>query len=414
MPRKTKIILISVFILVILLLLGVYFYFTNKSAPTPNQSPSLLQKFNPFGTSTKAPTVGGPDVTTTTTPTTEPSIQKSRFYQISNFGISGAAYLEDNREVALKPDDMTTTTPTFETVPSVRYVERATGHIYQTYLDTKATGKISNSTIPGVYEVIFNGLANSTIYRYSSTDGSGITSFLATLGGTSSFLPVNSLSISLSPDKTNFFSLVKSKNGVIGTIKSFDSSKNTQVFTSSFSEWLPEWVTNNSVYLTTKASYLVEGSVFSLNILNGTLTKLFGGIKGLTTLANGKGDLVLFGASLPNGPTLNIFDITNHTSVDLGVYGLPEKCIWGNDDINVYCAIPNTIVGTEYPDSWYQGVYSFTDYFVKINTETKEVSTLANSQDETPIDATNLFLSKKEDTLFFINKKDSTLWSLDL
>jgi hypothetical protein len=57
---------------------------------------------------------------------------------------------------------------------------------------------------------------------------------------------------------------------------------------------------------------------------------------------------------------------------------------------------------------------SFEDRFVKINTKTNDTVTLANSGNETPIDATQLFLSDKESGLFFINKKDGTLWSLDL
>jgi len=393
-------------------MIGVYSYFKNTSSPTANPDASLYQKFNPFSTSTKTETTTTTEPTTTT-PTTEPTKQTSRFYQITKFAISGAAFLEDNREV--KPvGDTIPATKTFETVPSVRYVEKSTGHILQMYLDNKTSGTISNSTIPGVYEVLFDGLATSTIYRYPSTDGTGITSFLATLGGKSSFLTPDILSVSLSPDKNSFFSIIKTKSGSIGVTKTFDNTKTSQVFSSPLSEWLPQWVTANTVYLTTKPSYLVNGSIFSLNTSTGKLTKLFGGIAGLTTLASNDGNFVLFGASLSNGPTLNIFDIKNHTSLDLGVYGLPEKCIWSNDNINVYCAVPNTIVGTDYPDSWYQGVNSFTDYFVKINTQTKEVSTLANSQDETAIDATSLFLDDKESTLFFTNKKDYTLWSLGL
>ena len=154
--------------------------------------------------------------------------------------------------------------------------------------------------------------------------------------------------------------------------------------------------------------------MFNLNIANGTLSKILGRVQGLTTLANKDGTSLLYGASLDNGPRLNIFNIKNHTSEDLGKYGLPEKCVWSSDNINVYCAVPNTIVGNQYPDSWYQGVISFDDFFVKINTVTKESATLANSKDEVPVDGTNLFLNKDESKLFFINKKDSTLWSLDL
>jgi hypothetical protein len=51
---------------------------------------------------------------------------------------------------------------------------------------------------------------------------------------------------------------------------------------------------------------------------------------------------------------------------------------------------------------------------VRINTATGSKITYANSLSETPMDAINLFLDKTEDNLFFINKKDSTLWSLSI
>lgn len=412
MPKKTKTILIVTFILVIGILIGLYLYFKNKNAVGVDPNTDTSQQFNPFGTSTKTPTTttGGDGEEL---PTTEEVYEKtSRFHQITDFAVAGATFLEDKR--MLPTGDVETVEPTFEIIPSLRYVERSTGHIYQMYLDTKNSGTISNSTIPGVYEVLFDGLANSTIYRYVSDDNKSITSFLAQLGGNSSFLAPDILSISLSPEKNKFFSLTKNKDSAVGTIKSFNGGKTVQIFSSPFSEWLPQWVTENNIYLTTKPSYLVEGNIFSLNITNGTLTKLFGGVLGLTTLSDSTGNFVLYGESLDIGPKLNLFDIKKHTSIDLGVYGLPEKCVWSNDNIYIYCAIPNTIIGTQYPDFWYQGLTSFTDYFVKININTKDVSVLANSQDETPIDAINLFLSKNKDKLFFINKKDGTLWSLDL
>lgn len=399
MSQKRKIILISVFIFVIAVLLGVYFYTKNKNATDPNAS--FIEKYNPFGKSDKVVNEGGEtDPKTDPSTITSPIVENSRFNKITDFAVAGATFFEDTREEKL--------------VSSLKYVERATGHVYQMYLDTKVVGKISNSTIPGVYEAIFDGSAKSVIYRYASSDNNSITSFLATLGGKSSFLNSNILGISTSPDKSKFFSIVKNVNGVTGVIKSFSETKTNQVFTSPFSEWIPEWVTEQSVYLTTKPSYFVEGSVFSLNITNGTLSKLIGGIPGLTTLSNKSGSSILYGASLESGPRLNVFNIKDHMSTDLDKYGLPEKCVWSGDNIHIYCAVPNTIVGVQYPDSWYQGLVSFDDFFVKINTVTKESSTLANSKNEVPLDGTNLFLNKDESILFFINKKDSTLWSLDL
>ncbi|MFA5838975.1 MAG: hypothetical protein WC849_03505, partial [Candidatus Paceibacterota bacterium] len=179
-------------------------------------------------------------------------------------------------------------------------------------------------------------------------------------------------------------------------------------------EWLSEWSTNQGMFLTTKPSYSVNGSIFLLNTTNKTISKIFGGVLGLTTLVNPTGSLVLYSTSTETGPKLGVFDINKHTTKDLDTYGLPEKCVWSSDNINIFCAVPNVITGNQYPDYWYQGLISFDDYFVKINTIRDDKITIANSINETSIDGTYLFLDKIENLLFFINKKDSTLWSLNV
>jgi len=340
------------------------------------------------------------------------------FQQLNNLTVTGkvdaetAPYFTKTTTEAIKPVEQK-----FEIIPSLRYVEKATGHVYQMTLSTKKVDKISNSTIPSIYEAFLNSEASTIIYRYLSTNESTINSYMATFGGTTGeFLPSDIIDMSISPDKNSFFYLVKSSDGVIGVTKSFNESKSNQVFSSPFTEWLSQWISNQKIYLTTKSSWSTDGSLFSLNTINGSLTKIFGGVAGLTTLSNNDGSLILYSVSTDTGPRLEVFNISNHTTEDLGVYGLPEKCIWALDNISIYCALPKTITGIQYPDSWYQGLISFEDYFAKIDTNINQVSTVADSTavNEIPVDATKLFFNKNESQLFFTNKKDLTLWSLDL
>lgn len=491
MPKKTKIIFISVFIIVGAIVFGVISLLNKKNNTPTDETTPWYQSFNPFGTSTPSPE---PIDQGTTNQGGGIVKENSKFSQITDFAIAGATFLEDtrpiiypgnenipapepvttiisadtkegrkeiqiflNKELSLKkplvvdgvfgksvtsaikefqklnnltitgkvdldtaPFFIKTTTPKTverpltEQAPSIRYVERMNGHIYKMFLDTKIKEKISNSTIPGIYEALFNGNANTVIYRYLSSDNT-ISSFVATLGESSGkFLPKDISDLSVSPDKTNFFYLAENSNGVTGTIKTFDETKTDIVFSSPFTEWLSQWVNNQKIFLTTKASYSVDGSIFLLNTLNKTTSKIFGGMKGLTTLVSPNGSLVLYNTTTDTGPKLGIFDISKHTTKDLGTYGLPEKCIWSKDNITVYCAVPSVITGNQYPDYWYQGLISFDDYFVKINSTTGTTTTIANSTSETPIDGTYLFLSDTENLLFFTNKKDSTLWSLEL
>ncbi|MFA6514721.1 MAG: peptidoglycan-binding domain-containing protein [Candidatus Paceibacterota bacterium] len=495
---KKIIIFIIAFITTGIIILGVYFWINKDKTTNLDGTTPWYQEFNPFGTGSNATNntdnnnVGGdqnevPDGANN---------QTSKFYQITDFAIAGATFLEDTRpivvipgqEVTQKPEPIKTiisaetkegrkeiqiflnetlslkpalvvdgnfgkkvtkaikdfqklnnlpitgivdaatapffiktTTITdvaeknlFETAPSVRYVERMNGHIYKMFLDTKIKEKISNSTIPSIYEALFDKTAKTVVYRYLSEDKI-ISSFMATLGAVKGeFLPQNISGITTSPDKTKFFYLTENSNGVTGTVGVFGGATRDNVFSSPFTEWIPQWTKNQNIYLTTKASYSVSGSVFLLNTTNKTISKIFGGELGLTTLVSPNGSNVLYSTSTETGPKLGVFNATNHSTKDLNTYGLPEKCVWSNDGISVYCAIPSVITGNQYPDIWYQGLISFDDYFVKIDTNNGEKVTMANSVNEKPLDGTYLFLDNKEDNLFFTNKKDSTFWGLDL
>lgn len=438
-----------------------YYLFSKKSTTNSSGSQSGYNFFSSFSngkqpdTSTESTNTDG-DTQENNTPTEEqPSEQvKIKLHKLTDFAVSGATYFEDIRPLPIdeipvvggtEPAPALTETPLaggekalgntikkpivqnkkvvevknipkVEIVPSLKYVEKVTGHIYQMYLDTKTVSKVSNSTIPAIYEALFDGKALSVIYRYLSEDNKTISSYLATLGGDKGeFLPSNIIDLSLSPDKSQFFYITKNVNGVVGTIRSFGETKRNQVFNSPYSEWLSQWVTPSNIFLTTKASSSVMGNLFSLNTANGTMKKVFGGVLGLTTLANADGSMVLYSASNNSGPELGIFNVSSHTTINLGINSLPEKCVWGGDNIYVYCAIPNTINGDQ-PDSWYQGLTSFDDTFLKINSKTGELTRITDmdSMGGEYIDATHLFLDKLNTELYFINKKDGTLWSLDL
>ena len=96
---------------------------------------------------------------------------------------------------------------------------------------------------------------------------------------------------------------------------------------------------------------------------------------------------------------------------------LPEKCIWSNTDSKIiYCAVPKNFPAGDYPDAWYQGLVNFTDDIWLINTDTM-ASTLIfdlEKQANKNLDITDLHLDKNDNFLFFTNKTDMTLWSLNL
>lgn len=302
----------------------------------------------------------------------------------------------------------------YEMLPAIRYTERKNGHLYKMLLKDRDSIKISNSTIPTIYEAYFNKSGDTTIYRYLSNEDV-VNTFLATLGKPSGqYLPANITDISVSKDQNKFFYLAKSNNSTMGIIQNFETNAKQTIFNHPFTEWLSDWDNKGNIYLTTKPSSEVKGSIYILNQSNKTLRKILGGINGLTTKISPDGKKLLYSITDDKGPHLFSMTIDDRKFTNLDKYGLADKCIWSSDSINVYCAVPSKINTNRHPDVWYQGLESFDDYFVKINTTTGSITTIANSTTEAPVDGYNFVLTKDENYLFFINKKDYTLWGLDI
>ena len=79
--------------------------------------------------------------------------------------------------------------------------------------------------------------------------------------------------------------------------------------------------------------------------------------------------------------------------------------------------MPKFINAGLYPDIWYQGEVSFSDQFWKIDIQTGNATLLLDPltvPGGEEIDGIKLALDKDEDYLFFVNKKDSFLWKLEL
>ena len=69
-----------------------------------------------------------------------------------------------------------------------------------------------------------------------------------------------------------------------------------------------------------------------------------------------------------------------------------------------------------FPDDWYQGLFSFSDNLYKVNTSTGTTSLIAdmNATYSQNLDIVNPALSANEKYFIFKNKTDGTLWSIKL
>jgi hypothetical protein len=404
-----------------------YFLFlktpSDTTAPT-NTTGGTTSPFTPF------PRAG------TTTPTTNTSSSNNTGTQSTTTTVATPAIPTLRQLYTLPVGGMGATTTASTTV--LRFIDRGTGHVYEAPANSLDVKKLSNTTLPRVYESYWNRNATGFTLRYMKTDTDVISTFYAELKSLLSpatttaasasttdfelrgkYLSSGITEIAISPKKDKLFELVATDSGSIGYVSSFDERTKVQIFETLFTQLNVEWPEENTVSLTTKGSSFEPGFLYFFDIKKASMKSVLGGIRGLSTLTSRDASKVLYSGT--NGRTIKsaVYDVKTGKSEDMVFRTPPEKCVWSTlDQDDLYCAVPSNIPTDEanYPDAWYQGKVSFVDNIWHIDTKTGEVHQIASllSDSGKLIDAINLMLDPKEHFLYFINKKDLSLWSLDI
>ncbi|MDB5204005.1 MAG: seg [Candidatus Taylorbacteria bacterium] len=332
---------------------------------------------------------------------------------------------------------------------SLRYMDRATGHMYDIATNAETAKKISNTTIPKVYEATFTPGGDSLVARFLDANENILTYFItlkdkkASVATTSvkiatstadtvaakqasaalqfkdvtgTYLTQNIRELALGASGKKILQLVYGSNG--GIISTLDTNvlKPKTVLASPLREWLLSYPTDTKAIITTKPSGTTYGYSYILNIATGSMTKLVGNILGMTVLPNTDLSSYLVGYASET-LKLSVLNSKDSSLSGLSINTLPEKCVWSNVSTSiVYCAVPKSIPRAVYPDDWYKGKMSFNDSLWKINVKTGETNLISNLSIESSqiIDATNLQISSTDKYLTFINKRDLTLWGIDL
>src|SRR3989344_4511181 len=137
-------------------------------------------------------------------------------------------------------------------------------------------------------------------------------------------------------------------------------------------------------------------------------------VSGLTTLTSPDGKRILYA---DNNLSLKIYNTESRDTVSFVARTLPEKCVWSKGSEAVYCSVPKFISGSSFPDTWYKGEESFSDEIWRLDVVSENAQRLSELYSERgfeDMDNVRLALDESEGYLFFINKKDSYLWELEL
>ena len=458
MSKRNFTLLIIIVTIILAIILGFWYFQKPSSTENGGIGTNFFSSFNPFGRKTNPPPTTPPVDVSGYVPPTDINTEtpKLKLVKVSSMPIAGFAIFQKERlkeitstqilsaggEQQITPSTTTqnTTTntpkgkkiqvkpiiPLTEFVSALRYVDRATGNIYQAFADKLEERRFSLTVIPKVYEAYFGNNGDSVIMRYLRNDDITIATFFGSLpkelvGDVTtgdkevkgSFLPDNITDMTTSPDTQKVFYLFNTGEIANGVVADLVGNKKIQVFDSPFTEWLTFWPNNKIITLTTKPASGVMGYMYEVNTDKKDFSRTLGGIAGLTTLTSPNTKLVLYG---DDNLSLNIFNKETKASIPLGIKTMPEKCVWNKLSSYIYCSVPKVIYGALYPDSWYQGETSFDDQIWKIDAASGNATMIANPLDivKEEIDGIKPALDESEDYLFFVNKKDSFLWELEL
>jgi hypothetical protein len=442
---KTTFTLIIIIVIAALVGGGYWFYLKNTGTNV-NLDTNPVANNNSTGTGNIFSPLAGNNVAQTTGTGTRPSnTTNSSTTPNTSITVSSVPTL---RELSSTPvGGMSASTTGTTTI--VRWIDRGTGYVYQASSNSLAITELSNTTVPMIYQSFWNRNLNAFIFQSVDDTTNEVTNFYTVLSTTATIstsasstlstntpyqlrgepLPSNITEIALNPEHTSVFTLALSGNSAendnlatdnsgIGYISQFDGSKKTEIFSTPLTQVNVEWPADNIIALTTKGFSATPGFLYFVNPKTGTFTNILANVNGLDTLTNHDASQVLYSASGgTNGLTTSVYDVKAGTTQTLAFNTLPEKCLWSSinkDDL--ICAVPSRVPSASYPEAWYQGTVAFSDSIWEINITTGEVHELADlaKLSGKQIDAENLTLDPKENFLYFINKRDLTLWSLSL
>lgn len=391
-----KIFIIAAFLLALVAItLAVYNIFFSGKTPVETSAPTSSSAL-PSGSET----AGATPTQTSSSGTPQNSVSPStlKIKPISQVSVYGAAIGVDGQ--------------------TVKYFSRANGHVFQSDFDGLNLKEISSVTLTGLVKAVWSPDKEKVIGVFS--DSGGIKKyFYDYTDNQSSLLNSNMGYVAWSPDSKQIayqFTPATSDESTI-SIANPDGSNWKDIFKTRLDNLIVEWPIKEKVSLRTQVSGLSQGLLYAIDSASGDFTRVLSDIYGLNVKWSPQGDKILYSktSSYGKNPSLMLTDETGASSKDLALAGLVDKCVWSKDDRTVYCGLPQEMnPNATWPDDYYKGLVALKDDFYKINLETGEKTKILGSTDEFSYDAQDLFLSPKEDYLFFTNRSNGLLYSLKL
>lgn len=301
---------------------------------------------------------------------------------------------------------------------AVRFVDRATGHVFEKDLPDGTTTRVDQTTVPHVYDAVFTDDGDGVIRRYIDVEDNTV-SVYSIVGNTSASsvpLPTGVLDVVANPLSEQFAILQETSTGSSIYITDGREATEEPLFVSTLSDWDILW-REKSLLLTQKPSNAVPGSSYSVDVTSGIRELALQQYPGLIANLSPTGDKILYSTARRNSrPELFVRTIATQEDTPLNVASFADKCAWDPTGALVYCGLPDTFPSAQYPDAWYRGEVRFSDSLWEIDVVSTTVRNILSpaTQSGISLDIENITIDAQGEVLFFKNAADQTLWSVTL
>ncbi len=300
---------------------------------------------------------------------------------------------------------------------AINYIERESGNVFLYSRNTNSITRTSNKTIPGIESAEWLPDASVAFVRYfSGDDFSTINTYTLPSNDSSDgfFLSQDITDISVS--STSVLTLASGVNGSVASLGNIDGTHSSDIFTTPLSSLRISFAGKNQYLAFTKPAASLAGDAFLVNA-SGYFSRIAGPLDGLVALSSHSGKMILVSYTSNNTLQMELINTTTNEVIPLPIATIADKCIWTNDDSDIYCGVPvNPSTNAAYPDDWYQGTLQFSDRIWKIDVAGRFAQLTLDFPAETKgtLDAEALAVDPLNTELVFMNKNDGSLWSYQL
>ncbi len=379
-----KQILITVGVLIILLIIGIWGYLFLFG--TPKDSADVFARFG-MGTTVTTPSIPLESSTVDVANTNENNTPQ-RLKQLTTRPVAGAVFVTD----------------------VVRYVEQGTGHVYEINLATGTETLVSGTTIPETAEAHFSSKGDSVaLTSYGNTGNKTIVGKITSGGNIDGItLPIGATDVAFGTATNTLFYRLDDSDGSSGYSYDTSTAQGAQLFSIPLRDVRVLW--DNPLYVYTTPSATQRGYLYK--IVENNLMYIAPGETGLTGFTYDAGIIITSGGESPSS-----LAYTNDGEIlTLPLAFIPEKCTKSPTGTStLYCTTPSDLSKGIFPDDWYKGVVSYSDILWSVRVTEGSATVLSNllSESGREIDISKIGTNSTGTYIYFINKNDNTLWMFD-